>query len=124
MKRKKVEMIGFKSSAVYFEKWPELTVDKLEVAFEIIEKELSAAGCDPLWCLIDSSENDLVAVRRVLEREKPDLVMVGAGVRLDPDQFLLFEKVVKTIHEEVSQAWIAFNRNPFDTVLAVERWLN
>ena len=124
MKRKKVEMIGFKSSAVDFEKWPELIVDKLEAKFETIEKELSKVGCDPLWCLIDSSENDLGAVRGVLERGKPDLVMVGAGVRMDPDQFLLFKKVVNAIHEEVPQARIAFNRNPFDTVLAVERWLN
>ncbi|MGD1978389.1 MAG: hypothetical protein PVJ98_03280 [Akkermansiaceae bacterium] len=120
----KIVMIGLKSSAVDFEKWPDLTVEKLEAAFSAIEAELSGAGYDPLWCLIGPGEEDLEIIKRTLREETPDLVMVGAGVRLDPDQFLLFEKVVNVIHEEAPQAKIAFNTDPFDTVQAVDRWLD
>lgn len=117
-------MIGLKSSAVDFEKWPELSVEKLESAFAKIEDELSEAGYDPVWCLIDSSEEAVGTVREVLNHEKPDLVMVGAGVRVDPDQFLLFEKVINVVHDATPQARIAVNTNPFDTVAAVERCLD
>ena len=49
--------------------------------------------------------------------------MIGAGVRKDDDQFLLFEKLLNLIHELAPNARIAFNSSPNDTVEAVKRWV-
>lgn len=63
---KRALMIGPKSSAVDFQKWPQLSADKLETACVQIRKEVQDAGYDCNWCLLDA--------RR------------GAGVRTVPDQ--------------------------------------
>ncbi len=57
-----------------------------------------------------------------LEAFDPDIVLIGAGVRTDPDHMLLFEKMVNLIHEKSPGSKMAFNSNPFDTVDAVKRW--
>jgi hypothetical protein len=57
-----------------------------------------------------------------LEEKKPDIVLIGAGVRTDRDHYLLFERLINLVHEHAPQARLAFNTLPFDSVEAVERW--
>jgi hypothetical protein len=49
--------------------------------------------------------------------------MIGAGVRANPSNLLLFEKLINVVHEHAPQAKICFNTVPSDTADAVKRWL-
>ena len=118
----KVVLIGLRSSVVDYDKWPELSPEKLEAAFEQILNELTAAGHQANWCLTDTGATAEAQDTKTLLAERPDVVVVGAGVRTDPDHFLLFEMVINLIHAHAPQAKIAFNSSPFDTVDAVRRW--
>ncbi|MCG8457439.1 MAG: hypothetical protein MI919_14290 [Holophagales bacterium] len=120
--KKKVLMIGLRSDAVDFEKWPQLTKEKLEAAFAEVLAELERHDYLPVWCLTDKSEKATGKVVRALKAEEPDIVLVGAGIRTDPDLFLLFEQVINAIHEHAPAARIVFNRLPHDSLEAVRRW--
>ncbi|MEM9079711.1 MAG: hypothetical protein AAGC74_03360 [Verrucomicrobiota bacterium] len=123
MSAKVVVMIGLKSSAVDFEKWPQLSVENLEAAFVKVREELEREGYRAVWCLTDTGETAEQVVRAALEKEKPACVLVGAGVRTDEDHFLLFERIINLVHECAPQARVAFNRLPYDSVEAVKRWI-
>lgn len=119
---KKVLMIGLRSDAVDFVKWPQLTKEKLEAAFFQVVNELTENGYDAKWCLTDRGETATEQVTQSLEEESPDIVLIGAGVRTDPDHFLLFETVLNVVHEKAPNAKIAFNTLPYDSLDAVKRW--
>lgn len=116
-----VLLIGLRSDCVDYAKWPELSPDKLEAAFAAILAELNAENIDGFWCLTDQGATAADVVSEALQKHTPDIVCVGAGVRTDPDLFLLFETVINLIHKHAPQAKVAFNRLPHDTVEAVKR---
>ncbi|MEM8732774.1 MAG: hypothetical protein AAGG44_01035 [Planctomycetota bacterium] len=96
----------------------------MEDAFESILADLTAAGFSARWCLTDADAS--IARREVtdgLKQQSPDVVVIGAGVRTDPDHFLLFEEIINIIVREAPDCRIAFNTLPFDTVDAVQRWV-
>ena len=108
---------------VMFLKWPRLSVEKLEKEFSDIIEELTQSGFLATWCHTDTGET---AEKKLIESIKsfgPDLVMVGAGIRTDPDLFFLFEKMINIIHKKAPKAYIAFNTKPFDTIEAIKRWI-
>ncbi len=121
-KKLKILLVGLQSSSVDFEKWPQLSVQKLEKAFSDIIEELTQSGYSAVWCLTDTGETAEQKLTESIESVEPDLVIVGAGVRTDPDHFLLFEKVINIIHKKAPDARIAFNTNPYDTIEAINRW--
>ena len=120
---KSVLLIGLKSSAVNFEKWPELTSEKLENAFASILSDLTEAGFHASWCLTESDAS--LASQQVsnqLKKHSPNIVVIGAGVRKDPDHLLMFEQILNIVMSEAPGCKLAFNTLPFDTVDAVKRW--
>ncbi len=117
-----VLLVGLRSSAVDFEKWPQLTKEKLEAAFEEIRSELTHLGYRVQWCLTDTGETAEQQLTDDLRDFQPDIVLIGAGVRVDPDCFLLFEKMVNIVLQNAPKSRIAFNSNPHDTIAAVRRW--
>ncbi len=119
---KKVLLIGLRSDAVDFDKWPQLTKEKLEAAFIQVISELNQGGYKAKWCLTDRGETAQTQVSEALRTEEPDIVLVGAGVRTDPDHFLLFEQLINVIHVQAPNAKIAFNTLPYDTLESVKRW--
>nr|WP_010131541.1 hypothetical protein [Microbulbifer agarilyticus] len=119
---KRVVLIGLRADVVDYEKWPELSKEKLESAFQRVLEELTQSGYDAHWCLTDTGDTAEAQVTEALQKVNPDVVLVGAGVRTDPDHFLLFEKVINLIHQHAPNAAIAFNSLPFDSVEAVQRW--
>ncbi len=121
-KQSKILLVGLQSSSVDFEKWPQLSVEKLEKGFSDIIEALTQQGFSATWCLTDTGEKAEEKLVESIKSFGPDLVMVGAGIRTDPDLFLLFEKVINIIHKRAPQASIAFNTNPFDTIEAIKRW--
>ena len=74
-------------------------------------------------CLTDFGETAEAVVRRQLQQERYDCVMIGAGVRTNPNNFILFEKLINVVHEHAPQARLCFNTLPSDTAAAVQRWL-
>jgi hypothetical protein len=52
------------------------------------------------------------------------LVVIGAGVRCDPDYMFLFEKAINLVHDFAPGVHICFNTYPTDTKQAVDRWTN
>ena len=45
-----------------------------------------------------------------------------AGVRMDTEEFRLFEKLINSVHEHAPGARICFNTGPTDSVGAVRCW--
>ena len=120
--RTKVLLIGLRSDCVDYEKWPQLSPEKLEAAFVEVVTQLGQNGYDSTWCLTDQGETAEAQVQDALMAERPDIVLIGAGVRTDPDLFILFEKVINVVHAHAPKAKIAFNKLPYDSVEAVQRW--
>jgi hypothetical protein len=49
--------------------------------------------------------------------------LIGAGLRADHSQLLLFEKIINLVHALVPGARICFNTQPSDSLEAVQRWV-
>jgi hypothetical protein len=62
-------------------------------------------------------------VAEQLQKKAFDCVLIGAGIRVPPPNFLLFEKLINLIHERAPQAKLCFNTDPGNTLDAVKRWV-
>jgi hypothetical protein len=87
------------------------------------EDELIRLGCTMQLCLTDFGETAEAVVRNQLKQKRFDCVLIGAGIRTIPRNFLLFEKLINVVHEHAPQAKLCFNTKPSDTAEAVQRWL-
>lgn len=87
------------------------------------EDELTRLGYSVKTCLTDFGETAAAVVQSQLEQKRFDCILIGAGVRANPSNFLLFEKLINVVHEYAPQARLCFNTVPSDTADAVKRWL-
>jgi hypothetical protein len=74
-------------------------------------------------CLTDFGETAEAVVQSQLNQKQFDCILIGAGIRTIPSNFLLFEKLINVVHEHAPQAKLCFNIMPGDTAEAVQRWL-
>jgi hypothetical protein len=74
-------------------------------------------------CLTDFGNTAGAVVESQLKQQRFDCILIGAGVRTNPSNFLLFEKLINVVHEHAPQARLCFNILPSDTAAAVRRWL-
>ena len=118
----KVLLIGLRANAVNYTKWPDLSPEKLEAAFANVTRTLEAAGYSARWCLTDAGPTASVEVQEALRADPPELVLIGAGLRTDPELLFLFEQILNVVHAHAPAARICFNSSPFDSVEAVKRW--
>jgi hypothetical protein len=102
---------------------PGLTAEKVLTAIEEDRKNLKAIGFDSDMCLIDTGDTELSSLTEQLKAKKFDGVMMGAGIRIPPSNFILFEKSINTVHENAPNTKIIFNTNPHDTAESISRWL-
>ena len=102
---------------------PGMNAEKVFAGVKSSEDELIGLGYSVHTCLTDFGETAEAVVRRELEQQRFDCVMIGAGVRLNPSNFLLFEKLVNVVHEHAPQAKICFNTMPHNIGEAVQRWI-
>lgn len=123
MSRKCVAIVGLHPSVVDYDKWPQLTPEKLEAALNADASTLEELGYDASIIFVDRGETAEAVVNRALFEKAYDCILIGAGVRTDPDEFLLFERLVNLIHKSAPQASICFNTNPTDTAAAIQRWV-
>lgn len=119
---KKVLMIGLDPAVVDYGKWPELTEEKLVAALNMGKAALEYENYQVDFCGIDHGETAANVITATLQSTQYDCIMIGAGVRKDPDEFLLFEQAINLVHKLAPKASICFNTGPTDGVAAVKRW--
>ncbi len=120
---KKVLLIGLDPKVVDYSRWPGLTAEKLEAGLRRDEASLNDDGYSAQICFIDHGETAEMTVSTKLSEMEFDCILIGAGVRTDAEEFLLFEKLINLVLEKAPRARICFNTGPTDSVDAVKRWL-
>ncbi|WP_326595259.1 hypothetical protein [Streptomyces sp. NBC_01803] len=85
---------------------------------------LREAGFDAVPCLIDTSPDRAEAtVREHLQEHAFGLAMIGGGVRMLPENTLLFERLVNVLSDAAPGIRLCFNTAPENTVEALRRWI-
>ena len=102
---------------------PGMSAEKVFAGMKSSEEELTGLGYSVGTCLTDFGETAEGVVRNKLAEQPWDCIMIGAGVRANPSNFILFEKLVNVVHEHAPQAKICFNQMPADIGQAVQRWI-
>ena len=123
---KSVLMVGLDPTLIDFSKpgYPQgMTTEKVFAGLKSSEDELTRLGYRVQICLIDFGETAEAVLQSELQEKPWDCIMIGAGLRTNPDNFLLFEKVVNVAHQYGPRAKLCFNTMPSDTPDAVKRWL-
>ena len=103
---------------------PGMTEEILTAALEAENAKLTTLGYDVRMLYIDTGKTAEAVTREALVQGHYDCVLIGAGLRLVPDHFLLFEKIVNVVHAHAPvSVRICFNTRPNDTAEAVQRWV-
>ena len=102
---------------------PGMNVAKVLAGMKSSEDELTRLGYAVQTCLTDFGQTAETVVQNHLKQKRFDCVLIGAGVRTNPKNLILFEKLVNVVHEHAPQARLCFNRLPSDIGEAVQRWL-
>jgi len=124
--KKSVLVIGLDPTLIDFSKpgyAPGMSAAKVLAGLKSSEDELTRLGYSVQMCLTDFGETAEAVVGSQLKQTRFDCILIGAGVRVNPNNFLLFEKLINVVHEHAPQARICFNTLPSDTAAAVQRWL-
>ena len=125
--KKSVLVVGLDPALIDFSKPgypPGMNKEKVLAGVKSSEEELTRLGYNVQTCLTDFGETAEAVVRSQLKQKRFDCVMIGAGVRTNPSNFLLFEKLINVVHEHAPQAKMCFNQLPADIADAVKRWLS
>ncbi len=123
MQRKSVLAIGIDPAFADFTALPGLTPELVRHYIDAELARVRAAGVDVESCLIDLGDTAEATTATALRSKSFDCVLIGAGLREPADRLLLFEMVINLVHALAPNARICFNRNPADTLDAVQRWV-
>ena len=124
--KKSVLVVGLDPALIDFSKpgyAPGMTATKVLAGLKSSEEELSRSGYRVQTCLTDFGDTAEAVLETQLQQRRFDCVMIGAGVRANPSNFILFEKLINVVHEHAPQSRICFNTLPSDTAVAVKRWI-
>jgi hypothetical protein len=102
---------------------PGMTAEKVFAGIRSSEEELTNLGYNVETCMTDFGETAASVVQTHLAQKPWDCVMIGAGVRTVPSNFILFEKLVNVVHEHAPQAKLCFNQLPVDIGESIKRWV-
>jgi hypothetical protein len=122
-KRNKVLLVGWNPEVVDYSKWPDMNAEKVLTGLNNEKQALKNMGYEPELFFLDNANTAPEKVEAHLQKEKYDCVLVGAGVRNNPDHLVLFEALVNVIHKNAINSKICFNTSPKDTAEAVKRWV-
>ncbi len=123
MSTKNVLLIGLDPAVVNYDRWPGLTAEKLEAGLRRDEATLNEGGYHARICFVDHGETAEDVVTAMLKETDFACILIGAGVRTDSEEFMLFETLINVVHEHAPTAKICFNTGPTDSVDAVKRWI-
>ena len=102
---------------------PGMNATKVLAGLKSSEEELTRLGYSVQTCMHDFGETAEAVVQSQLKQKRFDCILIGAGVRTNPGNLILFEKLINVVHEHAPQARLCFNTLPSDTAAAVKRWL-
>ncbi|GAB2818386.1 hypothetical protein [Streptomyces daliensis] len=102
--------------------FPEIDAEAVRAGVAAERARLEELGFTVDLCLLDYGRTAEAVYRAALSGKDYDLVMIGAGIRLDPALTPLFEILVDTTRELAPGAKLCFNVSPSTTVEAVQRW--
>jgi hypothetical protein len=97
MGAKSVLVIGLDPTLIDFSQpgyAPGMDAAKVLVGLSSSEAELTSLGYSAQMCLTDFGETAEAVVRDKLKERRFDCVLIGAGVRVNPSNFILFEKLL------------------------------
>ena len=126
--KNRVLVIGIEPSLIDFTapdfaNSPGLNAEKVLAGLKKDEAALTQLGYDAQLCLTDLGETAAAVVESELQQRRYDCIVIGAGIRVLPSNFLLFEKLVNVVHAHAPEAKLCFNTKPEDTAEAVQRWV-
>lgn len=84
--------------------------------------KLEVLGYSVKSLYVDDGKTAEAALTGALTTSGYDCIMIGAGLRVVPPYFLLFEKLINVVHHAPASTKLCFNSNPTDTAEAVKRW--
>ena len=114
--------LGLHPSAIDFSRYPELTEELLTARIAAGEAGLLEAGFDIVSCQVPADPDRAEArIRECLAARAVQGVMIGAGLRTEPEHTLLFERVVNLVNGLVPGIVFCFNTSPETTVDALRR---
>lgn len=88
------------------------------------EKEkLAASGYNLETYLPDLDNPEIETLQKLLLGKHYDGIIIGAGIRVPPSNFILFEQLINLVHQFAPLSKIIFNTKPSDNVISVQRWL-
>ncbi|WP_329389759.1 hypothetical protein OG625_37135 [Streptomyces sp. NBC_01351] len=121
----KLLSIGLHPSALDYSRMPDgLDEAVLTARIAAGNAALLEAGFDAVLCLVDTSPDRAeTTVREHLQEHEFDLAMIGGGIRLLPENTLLFERLVNVLTEAAPGIRLCFNTGPENTVEALRRWI-
>lgn len=115
------QLIDFSSPD--FAAFPGMTAEKVLAGLHTATEGMKALGYEVQNCLTDFGQTAEQMVALELQKRHFDCVLIGAGVRTVPSNFILFEKLINVVHEHAPQSKICFNTKPSDTLEALQRWI-
>ena len=124
--KKSVLVIGLDPTLIDFSQPgypPGMDASKVFAGLKSCEDELTGLGYNVQMCYHDFGETAEAVVQNQLKQKPFDCILIGAGVRANPSNLLLFEKLINVVHEHAPQARLCFNTLPSDTAAAVKRWI-
>ena len=124
--KKNVLVIGLDPALIDFSQPgypPGMDATKVLAGLKSSEDELTRLGYSVQLCMTDFGETAETVVRSQLKQKQFDCILIGAGVRTVPNNFLLFEKLINVVHEHAPRSKLCFNTLPSDTAAAVRRWV-
>ncbi|KAK9836822.1 hypothetical protein WJX74_008973 [Apatococcus lobatus] len=103
---------------------PDNLKDFLIKALEGATQDVEGAGygltiIDPVPYL----EKGLHSLIAYFSEQRPAGVVVGFGVRAQPEHTFTFEQLVEAVRRGSPEAKLMFNTNPGSTLEAIQRWL-
>ncbi|NMN97174.1 hypothetical protein [Antrihabitans stalactiti] len=119
----RILMVGIHARALDYSKLPpgldEATMaERIEAGFGATV----AAGFDAVSCLIGTSPDEAEQdIRAAFGRDRFGLVMIGGGIRLFPENTLLFERIVNVCSAESPGIAFCFNTSPETSLDALRR---
>jgi hypothetical protein len=103
---------------------PGLTAAKVRSAVEADQAKLETLGYTVKTEYVDDGNTAEAVLADPLANGRYDCIMIGAGLRIVPPYFLLFEKLMNIIHQHApASTKLCFNTSPTDTAEAGQRWV-
>lgn len=120
----RVLTIGLHPSALDDKRVPDLDEATLTARIEAANRFIRDAGFNAVSCSIGTSPDDVEStIRNHLATGSFGLAMIGAGVRLQPEYTVLFERIINVLHDAAPDIRFCFNTSPETTTDALRRWI-